>query len=91
MVGFEEERERDQIGEVSLLNKLSNLPIYKRDTKTTRSYFFHFAQPNREENRAQGQREEERKSSREIERQRGGFAQGKEEQKAYKFKPFFQA
>ena len=53
--------------------------------------FFYFAQPNREENRALGQREEERKSPREIERERGGFAQGKEEEKAYKFKPFFQA
>ena len=59
---------------------------------TTKSHFFHFAQPNREENRSQGQREEERKSAREIERERGGFAQGKEEEeKAYKFKQFFQA
>ena len=55
------------------------------------SHFFHFAQPNREENRAQGQIEEERKSPIEIERERGGFVQGKEEEKAYKFKPFFEA
>ena len=27
----------------------------------------------------------------ERERERGGFAQGKKEEKAYKFKPFFQA
>ena len=89
MVGFEVERER--LAWLCKLTQQASQFAYKRDNKTTRSHFFHFAQPNREENRAQGQREEERKSAREIERKRGGFTHGKEEEKAYKFKPFFQA
>ena len=47
MVGFQDERER-----LAWLSKLtqqaSQLP--KREAKTTRSHFFHFAHPNREEN-----------------------------------------
>ena len=89
MVGFEEERER--LAQLSKLIQQASQFAYKRDTKTTRSHFYHFAPPNRDENHAQGQREEERKSAREIERERGGFSQGKEEEKVYKFKPFFQA
>ena len=89
MVGFEEERER--LAWLSQLTQQASQFAQERDTKTTRSHFFHFAQPNREENCAQGWREEERKSAREIEREKGGFAQGKEEKKAYKFKLFFQA
>ena len=88
MVGFAEGRER--LAWLSKLTQQATQFAYKRDTKTTKSHFFHFTQPNREQNRAQGQREEERKSPREIERERGGFAQGKEEEKTYKFKSFLQ-
>ena len=36
-------------------------------------------------------REKRKEKFQEKERERGGFAQGEEEEKAYKFKPFFQA
>ena len=48
MVGFEEERER--LAWLSKLTQQDSQFAYKRDTKTTRSHFFHFAQSNREEN-----------------------------------------
>ena len=50
MVGFEEERERERLAWLSKLTQQASQFAYKRDTKTTRSHFFHFAQPNREEN-----------------------------------------
>ena len=53
-------------------------------------FFFHFDQPNREENRALGLERRGKKTQREIKRERGGFAQGEEEENAYKFKPFFE-
>ena len=88
MVGFKEERERERLAWLSKLTQQAFQFTYKRDTKITRSHFFNFAKTNREENHDQGEREEERKSPREIERERGGFAQGKEEEKVCKFKPF---
>ena len=53
MVGFEEDREI--LAWLSKLTQQASQFAYKRDTTTTRShFFFHFAQPNREENRAWG-------------------------------------
>ena len=50
MVGFEEDREI--LAWLSKLTQQATQFAYKRDTKTTRSHFFHFPQANREENRA---------------------------------------
>ena len=47
-----ERGERERLAWLSKLTQQATHFACKRDTKTTRSHFFHFAQPNREENRA---------------------------------------